>query len=200
MSDATDGLIARISSNLLPVAVTDGSDQPVRPGQRPASVLMPLIHRDDWQVLLTRRPLHMPSHGGQISFPGGRTEAGEQPHEGALRETREEIGVGAQMITLLGRLPSFNAISNYRVTPFVGVLEARAKITPCEREVEEVFEIPLAFFMDRANHVARKVSYEGRELIMYDMPWPDRQNVKYNIWGMTAMIIYQVVEGLRRAA
>ncbi len=197
----SDGdLRSRLKSILLPVEVMDGSDVPVKPGQRPASVMMPLIHRDEWQVLFTRRPLYMPSHAGQISFPGGRTEAGETPCQGVSRETFEEIGVGPEHVDIVGRLPSFNAVSNYRVTPFVGILDNRAEITPCPQEVEEVFELPLAFFMDEANHVAREVDYEGRRFTMYDMPWPDQHTVQYKIWGMTAMVVYQVVQGLKSEA
>jgi len=81
---------------------------------------MPLIKRREWVVLLTQRPMTMPRHPGQISFPGGRRESFETAMEAALRETEEEVGIAPQDIHVLGRLPSFNAVSEYRVTPYVG--------------------------------------------------------------------------------
>ena len=199
MFDKDATLPERIKPFLLPVEVTDGSDKPRMPGQRPASVLMPLVRRGNWQVILTKRPDYMPSHAGQISFPGGRTEIGETAAQGAVRETYEEIGIPSGEIEILGRLPSFNAVSNYRVTPFVGVVAANAPIIPCPQEVAEVFELPFAFFMDEAHHVPREVDYEGRHFTMYDMPWPNKENAEYLIWGMTAMIIHQIYAGFNRA-
>lgn len=192
-------LQARIRSITLPIQIQDKTHEPRIRGQRPASVLIPFVHRgDDWQVIFTRRPDYLPSHAGQISFPGGRTEAGETPHEGALRELHEEIGVPPDHVNLLGRLSSFNAVSEYRVTPYVGIIDPSADIIPCENEVAEVFELPLSYFLDPANHIERLRTWEGRTHTMYDMPWPEPENPKYFIWGMTAMMLYRLYErGLR---
>jgi len=198
MFSLDDPLIQRISGILQPVEMDDDSHIPKRTGQRPASVLVPLVKRGEWRVLLTRRPLHMPTHAGQIAFPGGSTEAGETPSESAIRETREEVGVAAQDVHLLGRLGSFNAVSEFRVTPFVGILNPQVKIIPCASEVEEVIEIPFAFFMDKANHVPRSVEFEGAVHQLYDMPWPDAKNLSWHIWGMTAMMMYRLYQGLNR--
>jgi len=192
-----DPLIGQIGKVLQPVDMTDDSHIPARDGQRPASVLVPLIKRDVWRVLLTRRPMHMPTHAGQIAFPGGRTEIGETPAQGAIRETGEEVGVRAGDIHLLGRLASFNAVSDFRVTPFVGILNPQAKVIPCQDEVEEVIEIPFSFFMDKANHVPRTVEFEGATHKLYDMPWPNAQSPSWHIWGMTAMMMYRLYEGLK---
>ncbi len=197
MFSLKDPLIARISAVLETVDMCDDSHIPKRDGQRPATILIPLVKRDEWHVLLTRRPMHMPTHPGQISFPGGRTENGETPCQGALRETHEEVGVIASDINLLGRLASFDAVSEFRVTPFVGVLNPDAKIIPCESEVEETIEIPFAFFMDVKNHVPRKVEFEGVMHQLYDMPWPNAKNPTWHIWGMTAMMMYRLYLGIK---
>ncbi|MCF6220949.1 MAG: CoA pyrophosphatase [Robiginitomaculum sp.] len=194
MFNLDDPLIGSITAMLSSVDMCDDSHTPKRDGQRPASVLIPLVKRNIWHILLTRRPLHMPTHPGQISFPGGRTEAGETPCQGALRETREEIGIGAQDIHLLGRLPSFNAVSQYRVTPFVGVLNPAAKIIPCPSEVEDTIEIPFAFFMNPENHIPRKVEFDGTTHKLYDMPWPNADAPTWHIWGMTAMMLYRIYQ------
>ena len=191
-----DPLIARIQDILNPVDMHDDSHVPKREGQKQASTLMPLIKRNDWQVLLTRRPMHMPTHKGQISFPGGRVEAGETPSQGALRETREEVGVAANDIHLLGRLHSFNATSQFRITPFVGVINPQAEIIPDPGEVDEVTEIPLSFFLDRTNHVSRIVEFNGVSHELFDMPWPDPDAPTWHVWGMTAMMMYRLGQGL----
>ena len=135
-----DPIITKITSALLPVGICGDTHIPKRDGQKQASVLMPLVRREnEWQILLTKRPLHLENHPGQIAFPGGKTETGETPCEGALRETQEEVGIEAHHIHLLGRLPSFNAASQYRITPYVGLFSPQAKIIPDPGEVEEAF-------------------------------------------------------------
>jgi len=190
-----DPLIVKITSALEPIDIDCDTHIPKRDGQRPAAVLMPLVMRsDEWHVLLTRRPMHLPKHPGQIAFPGGRTEAGELPREAALRETHEEVGIAAHNVHLLGRLPSFNAVSEYRVTPFVGLLNPLAEIIPDPGEVDEAFEIPFSFFMNRANHVERRVDYEGKMHILFDMPWPNKDDPTHHVWGMTAMMMYRLYQ------
>ncbi len=194
-----DPVITNIMAALLPVSIQGDTHVPKRDGQRPASVLMPLVRREaGWQVLLTKRPLHLQNHPGQVAFPGGRTETGETPCEGALRETCEEVGITSDHIHLLGRLPSFNAVSEYRVTPYVGLFSPRAKIMADPGEVEEVFEVPLDFFMDETNHVRREIEINGEHHILYDMPWPNQDNMVHHIWGMTAMMMYRLYQRLER--
>jgi len=190
----SDPLIFRIQDALLPLQIKDKADEVKRDGQRQASVLMPLIKREEWMVLLTQRPMTMPRHPGQISFPGGRREPFETAMEAALRETQEEVGIAPRDIHMLGRLPSFNAVSEYRVTPYVGVVEASAKVIPCEREVEEAFEVPFSFVMNASNHIARDVTFDGREHRLYDMPYVSSDGTPRNIWGMTAMMMRRLYE------
>ena len=189
----SDDMIERVRSALLPVEISDGTNEITRDGQRKAAVLMPLVLRNDsWQIILTQRPETMPSHPGQIAFPGGKAEADETIAQTALRETEEEIGVGAKAIELIGRLPSFNAVSKYRITPFVGIISPKAIITPDAREVESVFEVPLSFVMNPTNHVRREVFFDDAEHVLFDMPYDEPNGRHRNIWGMTAMTIYRL--------
>lgn len=189
-----DPIIQKITASLLPVPIENDDDAVKRAGQRRAAVLMPLVYREDWQVILTQRPETMPSHPGQISFPGGKIESGETAKAAAFRETHEEIGVIADDIRMLGRLPSFDAVSDYRVTPFVGIVSPKAPLLPDPTEVEDVFEIPLSFLMNPDNHVPRDVFFDGREHRLYDMPYNEPSGVHRNLWGMTAMMIYRVYQ------
>lgn len=190
----SDPLISRVRGALLPPQIQDGADEVTREGQRQASVLMPLIKRQEWMVLLTQRPMTMPRHPGQISFPGGLREPFETAMEAALRETQEEVGIEPQDIQVLGRLPSFNAVSEYRVTPYVGVVDSGAKIIPCEREVEDAFEVPFSFLMNSDNHIIRDVHFDGKEHRIYDMPYDGPDGIHRNIWGMTAMMMRRLYE------
>jgi len=198
----SDPVIQRIQRAILPVPLTDGSDATERTGQRAAAVLMPLVYRnEEWRVIFTQRPDTMPTHPGQISFPGGKREAGETARENALRETEEEIGVPPHKIDLIGRLPSFNAGDKYRVSPFVGIVTPSARITPDPREVADVFETPLLYLMDSTNHIPRDVEFKGEPHRLWDMPWTDAQGVERHIWGMTAMMLFRLWErGWKRAA
>lgn len=197
----SDTWLEGVKRGLLPLNITDGTDRIKRKGQRQAAVLMPLVMRQgQWEVILTKRPDTMPKHPGQISFPGGKVEGEEQVREAALRETEEEIGIKPSAVTLLGRLPSFNAISDYRVTPFVGIVDAQAPIVPDDHEVADVFEVPLSFLMSHDNHVARDVQFDGKEHRMWDMPYTGEDGIYRNIWGMTAMMMYRLWErGFRDA-
>jgi len=190
----SDPIIFRVKNALLPLQIKDGADEIKRDGQRQASVLMPLIKRRDWMVLLTKRPMTMPRHPGQISFPGGRREPFETAMDAALRETQEEVGIEPSDVNLLGRLPSFDAVSDYRVTPYVGVVDPLAKIIPCAREVEDAFEVPFSFVMNAANHIPRDVNFDGREHRLYDMPYESVDGTHRNIWGMTAMMMRRLYE------
>lgn len=189
---SSDEILDKVQAALLPLGISDNTDKVKREGQRRAAVLFPLVMRDEWHVILTQRPETMPSHPGQIAFPGGKAEVGETIGQTALRETEEEIGVGSEDIDLLGRLPSFDAVSHYRVTPFVGVVEPIAKITADPREVESVFEVPLSFLMNPDNHVRREVFFDGKDHVLFDMPYDGADGRHRNIWGMTAMMIYRL--------
>lgn len=159
----------------------------------PAAVLVPIVSRGDSTfVLLTRRTDHLHHHPGQISFPGGRMErADRSAADTALRETEEEIGLDRTHVELLGVLPDYITGTGFRVTPVVGHVQAPFQLTVDSFEVAEVFEVPLAHFLDPANHQRHSREFEGRLRHFYAMPYGD-----YYIWGATAgmlMSLYQVL-------
>jgi 8-oxo-dGTP pyrophosphatase MutT (NUDIX family) len=160
---------------------------------RPASVLVPLVERDPGlTVLLTQRTTNLPSHGGQISFPGGR----QQPEDAdvvatALRETKEEIGLDADRITIIGTLDTYITGTGFLVTPIVGVVTPPFELVPDPGEVADVFEVPLGFFLDPANHELRSAVWQGRERHFYVMPFEDRY-----IWGATAGMLKNLYDVL----
>jgi len=166
-----------------PVTAGDGhlwrSDRDIRP----AAVLVPVVKRDsELTVLFTRRTAHLHDHAGQISFPGGRSEPGDAgAAQTAMRETLEEIGLAADRVELLGELSQYVTVTGYRVTPVVGLVTPPLNLKPDEFEVAEVFEAPLAFLLDTANHQHNCVSWEGRERRYYAIPYRN-----YYIWGATA--------------
>jgi 8-oxo-dGTP pyrophosphatase MutT (NUDIX family) len=149
---------------------------------RAAAVLVPVVSHDDMlTVLFTRRTAHLHDHAGQISFPGGRAEGGESPRETALRETAEEIGLDAGRVEVLGHLNEYTTVTGYRVTPVVGLVQRPFELKPDDFEVAEVFEVPLAFLLDPANHQRNQLIHEGLERHYYAMPYE-----QYYIWGATA--------------
>ena len=155
-------------------------------GRVPAAVLVPLIGREDrTTVLLTRRSPRLRDHAGQISFPGGRIEGCDSdPACAALREAEEEVGIARDRVRLLGRLPIYDTATGFRIHPYVGWIEPAPTLRLDPREVEEVFEVPLPFVLDPANH--RRETYEGRgrRRLTWVLPYDDRR-----IWGATAGIL-----------
>ncbi len=149
----------------------------------PAAVLVPLVERDDGlTVMLTQRTDHLAHHPGQVSFPGGHVDPGDDTHEEtALRETEEEVGLHRRHIDLLGRLDEYQVRTGFAVTPVVGMVKPPFDINPDSFEVAEVFEVPLAFLMDPANHERHSRDYQGQTRHFYAMPYNG-----YYIWGATA--------------
>lgn len=152
-------------------------------GLTPAAVLVPLVLRDGGPtVLLTRRTDHLHHHPGQVSFPGGRVEAGdEDPIATALRETQEEISLDRRHLELLGCLPLYRTGTGFEVTPVVALVSPPFELVPDPFEVAEVFEVPLSFLMDARNHQRHRVTVRGEVREYYAMPYGD-----YFIWGATA--------------
>lgn len=152
----------------------------------PAAVLVPLVERArELTVLLTQRAIELKSHAGQISFPGGRLEAGESPRAAALREAREEIGLEPGFVAVAGYLPDHIVISGFRVTPVVGLVRPGFDLLLDAQEVQETFEVPLDFVFQPANHRRRTRRFgfgQGEtEIELCEIPYGDR-----NIWGATA--------------
>ena len=148
-----------------------------------AAVLIPLVLKEDGlSVLLTQRTNHLRDHAGQISFPGGRMDPEDQsPNDTALRESKEEIGLDPGRVEIIGHLPQYLTVSGYSVTPVVGLVQAQAEYVLDEFEVADVFEVPLSFLLDPANHQVRLWQSEQGGRRFYSMPYENRF-----IWGATA--------------
>ena len=151
---------------------------------QPAAVLVPIIAASPLSVLLTQRTQHLPSHAGQIAFPGGKTDPGETPLETALREAREEIGLDARFVEPLGYLEPYRTGTGFIVTPVVALINSGYTLIPNDDEVADVFEVPLAFLLDSANHRIDSRFWRGAERRFHAMPYEHRY-----IWGATAGIV-----------
>jgi len=161
-----------------------------------AAVLVPLVaHPEGVNVLLTQRTPHLTDHGNQISFPGGRVEDSDASREDtALRETEEEIGLPRSQVELLGRLPDYESPSGFRITPVVGWIEPPLHVQPDVFEVAEIFEVPLAYFLDPANYQRRQYHFRERHRHYMAIPYQGRY-----IWGATAAMLYSLCRVLGAA-
>ena len=161
-----------------------------------ASVLIPIVVREHGlTLLLTQRTAHLTDHAGQISFPGGRLELEDASSiETALRETEEEVGLHRRHVEVLGHLPDYFTGTGYRVTPVVGLILPPFELSPDPHEVAEIFEVPLAFLMDGANHQRRSVNLPEPAGLrtFYAMPYE-----RHFIWGATAGMLRNLFHFLR---
>ena len=164
--------------------------------RKEAAVLVPIIMREEPTILLTVRSPDMPSHAGQVSFPGGRVHADDPDHAfTALRETEEEVGIPRDQVTLLGDLGEHVGGLGYRVIPYVGLVEASTPMLACPREVQEIFEVPLAFLTDVSNHTYTEKRFNETPYKMFHVPYQS-----YNIWGLTAGILRSLAERVHALA
>jgi len=149
----------------------------------PAAVLVPLVeHATGMTVLLTQRAETLKDHAGQISFPGGRIEPEDKDAwHAALREAFEEIGLMSNFVEFAGYLPDHHVITGFRVTPVVGFVNPDYQLRIAKAEVHDVFEVPLDFILDTANHKSRQRKLGDLTYEVHDIPYGDR-----NIWGATA--------------
>ncbi|HKX43820.1 MAG TPA: CoA pyrophosphatase [Burkholderiaceae bacterium] len=159
-----------------------------------ASVLVGLVPRDQLTVVLTERTAHLTDHPGQISFPGGRAEDSDADAVAtALREAHEEIGLESRFVDVLGELPTYTTGTGFIVTPVVGLVDPGFAINPDPFEVAEVFEAPLAFLMNPANHRRHAVEVSGVRREFLSIPWDgvDANGAprRYFIWGATAAML-----------
>ena len=176
-------------------------DHDLNPGTRPqtnralsqAAVLLPIVVRDEPTILFTRRNANLTRHAGQVSFPGG----GAQPEdislvETALRETREETGIDAGFISVVGFLDAYETGTGYAILPVVGLLAPGFALLPDPGEVEEVFEVPLAFLLDPANRRRDSREWQGRRREFYVFEYGS-----HYIWGATAAIVSNFCDRMR---
>jgi 8-oxo-dGTP pyrophosphatase MutT (NUDIX family) len=168
-------------------------DQPV-PGlaRTPANaaVLIALLDRGDGlRVVLTERTHLLPTHAGQVAFPGGKVDqADADERAAALREAWEEIGLPEQSVEVVGQLPAYHTVTAFRVTPVVGMVHGPVTLNPNPGEVAAVFEVPLAFLMNPAHHRRHLVQLDGAERQWLSMPWNDHGTERF-IWGATAAML-----------
>lgn len=152
----------------------------------PAAVLIPIVtYPDGLRVLLTQRSERLKNHAGQISFPGGRfdpTDA-DLAHT-ALRETREEIGLGPEYIHLLGPIATYATITRFVITPYLALVEPGFDLVLQIDEVDEAFEAPLDYLLDPRHHLQHEIRFEDRVRHYHSIPWEGR-----NIWGATASML-----------
>lgn len=179
----------RLASGLPVPPLPVGSDfslngvVPVPEKYRPASVLIPIVNRTpDITILLTQRTEDMPSHAGQVAFPGGRRQENDADAVAtALRETEEEVGLDRQFVDVIGSYDPYLTGTGFEITPVVGIVTPGFTTRADPREVADVFEVPLAHFLDEVNHKIDSRMLKGHERRFYAMPYGQRY-----IWGATA--------------
>ncbi len=159
---------------------------------RPAAVLVPVWLRPDGpRVILTKRSSHLQHHPGQVAFPGGKIDAGDaSPEAAALREACEEVGLSADLVTILGRLPAHETVTGFSVTPVLATVAADFVPVPEAGEVEEVFDVPLDHVLDPRRYAIEARLWRGEWRRYYAAPWGP-----YYIWGATARILRGLADG-----
>lgn len=191
-----DAAIARRQSRLRGDHIVDDRVQ-IPESLSEAAVLVPLVnHADGIHVLLTQRTKALQRHAGQVAFPGGRLDATDTDvvHT-ALREAEEEIGLPQHAVDVVGRLDDYITGTGFVVAPIVGFLEPGAEFILEPAEVDDIFEVPLTFFMDPSNHTRETRTWKGIERTFYAMPWNERY-----IWGATAAMLVNLYEVLSQRA
>ncbi|MPM96452.1 putative Nudix hydrolase NudL [bioreactor metagenome] len=154
-----------------------------------ASVLLPIVMREQPTVLLTQRTTRLSSHSGQVAFPGVKADPGDGgPNGTALRETHEEVGITPQYVEVLGHLTNYVTVTAFNVTPVVARLHPGFVLEPNPDEVADVFEVPLQFLLDPRHHERHYLEWEGMRRDWYAMPYQDGDKQRY-IWGATAGIL-----------
>jgi 8-oxo-dGTP pyrophosphatase MutT (NUDIX family) len=182
-------------ASIIPLSGDQGNDrmleivareQPIRP----AAVLIAVVDRPEPTVLLTQRSAHLNDHAGQISFPGGKIDPTDaSPLDAALREADEEVGLGREFIDPVGYLDLYGTAFGFRILPTVARVRPGFTLRVSAAEVDDVFEVPLAFLMNPANHQIHAKEFRGIERSYYAMPYEERY-----IWGATAGILRVLYE------
>ena len=157
-----------------------------------AAVLIAITDRDEPGLLLTVRREHLRTHAGQVAFPGGRVDPGEEAVAAALREAQEEVLLDPKVVEVVGAIEPYRTVTGYVVTPVLGVIPAGLLLEPHEHEVADLFEAPLAFLLDPANQHRKSALLRGRERQYYEIIWNERR-----IWGATAAMIVNLSRRLQ---
>lgn len=153
-----------------------------------AAVLVPVVRAGAGRVVLTLRTDNLPSHAGQIAFPGGKIDPGDaSPQAAALREASEEIGLDANDVELVGRTPDYLTGSGYRISPVLALIPPDYPFKANYHEVREIFDVPLAFVMDLDNYRVGQTEWNGVMRRYYEITHGGRR-----IWGITAGILREI--------
>ena len=168
--------------------LVEGTDS----GNVAASVLVAVTDRAEPGVILTVRREHLRTHAGQVAFPGGRIDPGEDTIAAALREAHEELLLDPACVEIVGTIDSYRTVTAYAVTPVVGVIPPDLPLTPHEHEVADWFEAPLGFILDPANQLLQSALFQERERHYYEIVWNERR-----IWGATAAMIVNLSRRLQ---
>lgn len=168
-----------------------------RPDERskadtPAAVLIAATDRPEPSLILTVRREHLRTHAGQIAFPGGRVDPGEDAVKAALREANEEILLDPAVVEVVGSIEQYRTVTGFVVTPVLGVVPPDLPLEPHEHEVAGWFEAPLDFVLDPTNQQQRTALFQGRTRHYYEIIWKD-----HRIWGVTAAIIVNLSRRLQ---
>jgi 8-oxo-dGTP pyrophosphatase MutT (NUDIX family) len=184
-----------VDPTIIPASGDQGTDrmlqilareQPIRP----AAVLIPVVDHAQPTVLLTQRAAHLNDHAGQISFPGGKIDATDaSPLEAALREAEEEIGLSRDFVDPIGYLDLYGTSFGFRILPALARVRPGFRLRINHAEVDDAFEVPLAFLMNPVNHQVHSKEFRGMERTYYAMPFAERY-----IWGATAGILRVLYE------
>lgn len=158
----------------------------------PAAVMVAVTDRPEPGVILTVRREHMRTHAGQVAFPGGRIDPGEDAIAAALREAWEEIGLDQSTAEVVAEIDPYRTITGFLVTPVLAVVPPDQQLSPHEHEVADWFEAPLHFVLDPANQQLKSALFQGRERHYYEIVWNDRK-----IWGATAAMIVNLSRRLQ---
>lgn len=167
------------------------SDHDYRP-RKTAAVLVPFLDLPEPELVLTRRADHLPQHAGQVSFPGGAAEEDDiSAVQTALREANEEIGLSPTAVRPIGFLDRMDTISDYRVLPVVAMVTPPVTWLPDEREVAEVFTVPVSVVLDARRYKSREYRRDGFAQTIYSLQWNGQ-----NIWGVTASMLMNLISRL----
>ena len=158
----------------------------------PAAVLIAITDRSEPGVILTVRREHMRTHAGQVAFPGGRIDEGEDAFAAALREADEELGLSPDIVETVGAIEDYRTVTGYVVTPVIGVVPPDLPLYPHEHEVADWFEAPLAHLLDPSNQQRKSALFQERERHYYEIMWDRRR-----IWGATAAMIVNLSRRLQ---
>ena len=158
---------------------------------QPAAVLVAITDRPEPGLHFTLRRENMRSHAGQVAFPGGKLDPGEDAIAAALREAEEEIGLPREAVQLWGTADRYRTVTNFIVTPVLGLVPPDLALSPHEHEVADLFEAPLSFVLDPANQQRMTAEFQGATRHYYQINWQGRR-----IWGATAAMIVNLTRRL----